>query len=406
MQETILDVFKPTATSDSSILLSIVLPTKNRYEYLIPLVELLLESTSYDFEIVVQDNSDSNEPFLTRFGKSVESRISYQYVQGWLSVIDNCDIGVSRAKGEYVCLLGDDDGILIENSLELLRQLKERAIDAATVQPIFFTWPGTDHAVWKDKFTGLTSTSFSLSFTPMDARKSLSIVLDQGGSMGLQKLPRVYQSFVSRATLGKVRQFAGSCFPGPSPDMANAVALAYVVQNYVYVSIPTIISGQSPKSTGGQGARKQHHGTIESQPHLPADTAAKWSPSIPRFWSGATIYAESARRAVAAISGREEKFNYLYLYAACLVFERQYVREVMKVLLQPMSIVERLRASVYVPFYYLSISMTRILRFWMNLVGTKNHVDHSVKSIREAVYALKAKYKACEFFDFDSSRTK
>jgi hypothetical protein len=188
--------------------------------------------------------------------------------------------------------------------------------------------------------------------------------------------------------------------------MANAVALAYVVQNYVYVSIPTIISGQSPKSTGGQGARKQHHGTIESQPHLPADTAAKWSPSIPRFWSGATIYAESARRAVAAISGREEKFNYLYLYAACLVFERQYVREVMKVLLQPMSIVERLRASVYVPFYYLSISMTRILRFWMNLVGTKNHVDHSVKSIREAVYALKAKYKACEFFDFDSSRTK
>ena len=48
-------------------LLSIIIPTKERYEYLEKLVELLITFKENNFEIIVQDNSQDNSKFLSYF---------------------------------------------------------------------------------------------------------------------------------------------------------------------------------------------------------------------------------------------------------------------------------------------------------------------------------------------------
>ena len=93
-------------------ILSIVVPTKNRYETLSVLVDALMKWKSHDFELVVQDNSDDSTPWEEIAGQhGQDSRLVYSYYKGDISAPENCDLALKRVSGEYVCILGDDDGI-------------------------------------------------------------------------------------------------------------------------------------------------------------------------------------------------------------------------------------------------------------------------------------------------------
>ena len=52
-------------------LLSIVVPTKNRYIYLFELIKLLASFKRTDFEMVIQDNSTNNKQFIDNINLSV-----------------------------------------------------------------------------------------------------------------------------------------------------------------------------------------------------------------------------------------------------------------------------------------------------------------------------------------------
>lgn len=51
-------------------LLSIVVPTKNRYIYLFELIKLLASFKRTDFEMVIQDNSTNNKQFIDNINLS------------------------------------------------------------------------------------------------------------------------------------------------------------------------------------------------------------------------------------------------------------------------------------------------------------------------------------------------
>jgi hypothetical protein len=128
----------------------------------------------------------------------------------------------------------------------------------------------------------------------------------------------VYHGIVSRAALDEVYERTGTFFPGPSPDMASAVALSYVVKRHMHIDAPFIVSGQSPKSTGGLGSRHAHVGDLKSLSHLPSNIDEAWDSRIPFLWTGPTIWAQSALQAVRAMEKDKDltKFRFSYLYAA------------------------------------------------------------------------------------------
>jgi len=311
-----------------SLKLSIVIPTKNRYEYLENLLSALVKDVSKEFEVIIQDNSDDNSDFLLYINSLNDNRISYEHVEEWLSVIDNCDLGVSKAKGNFVCLLGDDDGIIINRSIELINYMEQNQIDSAMINKLNYDWPDVAHSVWKEVSGKLTVPDYKYTNNVINVNAVLKQIINEGGGFGLGDLPRLYQGFVKKSTLDKLKAESGTYFPGPSPDMANAVGLTKFVKKHIYADSPCIISGQGKKSTGGQGSEKKHHGEIKNIGHLPKNTAADWTKEIPFFWSGPTIYSESAQKALELTNRLDLKLNFNYLYAICLLYERGYVDQV------------------------------------------------------------------------------
>jgi Glycosyl transferase family 2 len=306
--------------------LSIIVPTRNRHHTAESLLRGLHAEPYPDFEVIVQDNSDSDR--MAAFVAALaDPRIKYAYRPEAMNMHQNFDMALQRANGAYWIAIGDDDGVLVGPALRAIKRAQEQDLDAV-LAPIFsYAWPGLKHRIWGE-MGGQTDLQSRLCAdgTVMDPDALLKSVYAGGLLGGVGNLPRIYQGLVSRRAMDALYARCGTYFPGASPDMANAVGLVPYVNGMLYVHEPMIIAGHSARSGGGQGNAGTHHGEVAQQPHLPADTAEKWHPAIPFFWSAPTIYAQSVVTAVAATQPQfAAQPAWHRLYAACLVYEsRQY----------------------------------------------------------------------------------
>lgn len=313
---------------------SIVVATKDRYETLFDCVRgLLINYGGDDCEIVVRDNSvrpRANE-FMAAFGAN--RCIVYHADPKPVSQSDNYERAVAMATGDYVTMIGDDDGVAW-GLLQIADWMDRQGIDAFFPGFSVYLWPGVSARFSAPNEDGRLSFGPQLSPRLVDAQAQRKAVL-ASGSTSLEALPRLYYGLVRRTCLDRVRADAGAFFPGPSPDMANAFALSYVVGKLAVAELPVFIAGNSRKSAAGMGLRGHHVGEIPALPFLPRDTTAKWNPGIPYFWSGQTIWCQSAFTAAAAM-GRTEEFEgenaYRMLYARVLVFQPAFAMRTVRAL--------------------------------------------------------------------------
>ena len=306
-------------------LLSLVIPTKNRYSYLTHLVRYLSKIESKELEIIIQDNSEDNTKFQSTLKEINDQRIKYYHHPDWLSVSDNCEMSINHANGEFVCMIGDDDGIT-PHILDAARWMKISNIDAILSSKPTYHWPGIISRLGGITEKGrLLLTNYTGSARRIDVDEEFKKVLDCGGTH-LHSLPRVYHGIVARKCLDQLRNIAKTCFPGPSPDMSNAIGLSSTVKTMYYIDIPLIINGNCASSAGGLGARGAHHGEIHNMKFLPPNLANSWPKLIPYFWSGPTILAASAVLALINTkrSGKIYEINLPALYSTCLVYHYNY----------------------------------------------------------------------------------
>ena len=124
-------------------LLSILIPTKNREEYALKVVYHILEIKDDRLQLVVYDNSDTNklEDLLGDCLK--DPRIRYFYNKEILSFVENFSLGISKCDGEYVTIIGDDDGInpFIIDIADLANKYGIEAITPSL--PLIYNWPGS-----------------------------------------------------------------------------------------------------------------------------------------------------------------------------------------------------------------------------------------------------------------------
>lgn len=362
------------------MLLSIIIPTKNRYNTLFNVVDTILGFDINDeLEIVIQDNSDNNTKALS----FIEERkrymnLRYFHEAGNLSVIENSDKAVLNSIGEYVCFIGDDDGIM-PNIVKVTRWMKQNDYKALKAYKPSYYWPNQKSNYLSNDITGVLKYKKwkENSFQVIKTKEALDFTLQRGG-VSIRKLPCLYHGIVERKTLDLIYKKTNTFFPGPSPDMANAVALTQVIDSYVQVHYPVVISGKSSKSTGGAGVLHQHVSRIEDVKHLPKSTARNWSPLIPKYWTGPTIWAESILKALESFENKEalERFNYNYLYAYLSVFHKKHSEEIFN------------GFKIENPFNFLllksDIFLFRLRYFVINRIG-KIHKVNNIKDIKAAV---------------------
>lgn len=311
--------------------LSIVVPTKDRYQTLNILITTTLAWHGDAFELIVQDNSCDNGPIQLLLQRHADdSRFRYFYDPRPMSAPENCDAAVSRARGDIITFIGDDDGVSA-HSILLAEWMRRHDIDAAIPSVATYIWPGTPHfAKINVKYNGrLMLPSFNGDVRFCDTKSVLTTVLAKGAG-DISSLPRVYHGFVRRSRLDELRVRTGSYFPGPVPDMPNAVGLVPFLKRAVTVSVPLIISGQSAQSMSGLNAVRKHQSEIAANPALPADTAEKWDARVPFYWSGPNIWAEGVLKGAERTGQTDilDAFDFTWVYARDFVFNnfRYYPR--------------------------------------------------------------------------------
>lgn len=317
--------------------LSIVVPTRNRHSTLAVIVDQFLSWDSQAFELVIEDNSDDPNVFAPVLERHAgDARLRYRSHSGPRSMVDNCEAAVSRALGQVLTLIGDDDSVT-QQCIDVARWMVEQDVEAVVCGIATYTWPDMIHAIAINQgYNGKLMLPAVLGVTrPVDVAaefKSLATT----GAQRLGLVPRLYQALVQKKLLDRTAADTGVFFPGPIPDMSNAVSLAKHATSCYFTDVPLIVSGQSRNSMSGRNSVRQHQGEIRKEKSLPAHTADLWDPRIPHFWSGPTVWAEAAIKAAEATKQQEflSDFSFASVYAACFTYnERAYYPLVFRAML-------------------------------------------------------------------------
>lgn len=306
--------------------LSILVPTRNRSQYVVPCVRMLLSDADTSLEVVVSDNSTDElsrerlAPFLA------DKRFTYVRKPAPLTVHENFATALEHSRGEYVGFLGDDDAV-IGGVGGVARWARDLGLDAVVGPHLaIYLWPDVRLGLYGSRLSGtLRVKRYSGDAVFPDPRDELFGVCRRGG-IDFGRLPRSYHGIVARRCLESVRELAGTYFPGPTPDMSSAAALAHVVTRYAWVDAPIFVSGTGMGSAGGAGAAKKHDWSLEAAPWITPESVRRWSSWTPRRCVAPTLWAEGVIQASRAVGDDEavESFDFGALYGDVAAFHWQH----------------------------------------------------------------------------------
>jgi glycosyltransferase involved in cell wall biosynthesis len=374
-------------------LLSIVIPTKNRLDYVKSAIKSVLSISSPLLQLVIADNSDTNDLEIWIKTNIYDTRYIYSHSDSKMTMCENYDQAVSFATGEYICLIGDDDGVNPE-IIDATIWAKKHGHDALVPSSLInYVWPDLQmKSIGSMEAGELSIRSFTGEMTfPIAEDEMLKCVADAG--QNFHSLPKAYYGVVKKECFDLVKEKTGSYFPGVSPDMSAALSIATVVKSICKVDYPLFVPGSSAKSNAGLSGMKKHIGRLIDQPHLSKTCEQEWSDITPVFYSVQTIWAEAAVNALVS-TGRQDilkKFNLPLLYALCTVFHYSYMQNSLNRFYKGLIILEQRNFISTIKFIYWFIywwslrAKSLILRIIGYRVTVNSYCSSGVIDIEQAV---------------------
>lgn len=301
-------------------LLSVIIPTKNRQQYAEKAIEQILSIDSSKIQIVIQDNSDKNI-LSKKLEKYINSnRIKYNYSNKILSFVDNFSEAISLADGEYICVIGDDDGIL-PDIIPITEWAKKNNIDAIVPKTnAVYIWPSKKPIIKNADYGYLCMSYINDKVYKCNPKKALEEVMSYGGQKYLYTdLVKLYHGVVKRDCMDKVKNITGHYFGGLSPDIYASFALSFLVDNAIRLDYPLTISGICNTSGSSDSATGKHTGKLEDAPHFRGHSSYNWCEEVPKFYSVETIWADSGLQALKELKAKDyvNKFNIAALDMYC-----------------------------------------------------------------------------------------
>ena len=275
-------------------LLSIVIPTRNRQQYALESVKQILNVIDDRVQIVITDNSDENslEKEIKQLGSP---QIKYLFIDHRIPGVDNYAKGIELSDAKYICCIGDDDGIL-GCIVDIVEWMESNGVSALKpgVQAAYIC-PGAT----KDYTNGCMGLGdISCHVTVVDPRDELAKFLKSGCiDFPNAKLVKAYHGIVRKDQFNKIYRKTNRYCGGLSPDIYLSVALSAETDRLLCIDIPLTIFGACRSSTTADSFNKINTGKLEDAPHF-VGQPYEWSTLIPRYYSGANIWADSALHAL------------------------------------------------------------------------------------------------------------
>lgn len=230
--------------------ISILLPTRDRLDLLKLAIESVRLQDDPDWEIVISDNASTDDAcaYAASLG---DPRIRCFRTERLLPVTDNWNAALERGTGDYLIMLGDDDG-LMRGCLACAKALVEEwdYPDAIYTEACQYAYPdvipghpeGFIQFGYNAFLEGATHPFRLPRKTAIDmVRASASFRLRYGYNM---------QHFIfSRRLVEKLRP-KGPFFQSPYPDYYAANAILLAADSVVANPTPLVMIGISPKSFG------------------------------------------------------------------------------------------------------------------------------------------------------------
>lgn len=301
-------------------ILSIIIPTKNRQKYCLAAIRQILSLNLSEIEICIQDNSDT-DILCNEISSIASENIVYNYHEGVLSFVDNFSEAVSLSHGEYLCMIGDDDGIL-PSIMDMVRFMKGKGIDSLipSLGAVYY-WP-SDNPIVANGEKGVLTLSYLRSKARYTNSQKALLKLLKGAVQNYTSLdmPRLYHGIVKKTCLEDIKEQTGKYFDGLTPDIYMAVALSFVCKKTLRIDTPITISGICPTSGSNDSATGKHTGKLEDAPHFKGHTDYHWDEHIPAFYSVDTIWAETLMQALTMFKRDDlkSKFNMSLFEIICL----------------------------------------------------------------------------------------
>lgn len=260
---------------------SVLLPTRDRLDLAKSAIETVRRQTYGNWELVVADNCSADD--VAGYVASLsDSRILYTRSDTPLPVTANWSRAMDASSGDYVLMLGDDDGLTpgyFERVLEIFETLGDP--DFLYHGAYIFTFPGAIPDLPKGALTDVTLNHSILQnrqkpelLAPAQAHAVARAALDMRAHYGFNM-----QYFVfSRRFLQRMAEF-GPFFQGPFPDFYAANLSMLKAERIGVVPKPLVIIGISPKSYGFYHFNKREKGGIN---FLNTDTYVDDTPELLR----------------------------------------------------------------------------------------------------------------------------
>ncbi len=282
-------------------LLSIVIPTRNRQFYALEAVKQCLAVTDDRVQVVVSDNSDSDS-LQHQIESLQEQRIKYRFIAHRIPGVDNYANGIEMSDGEYVCCLGDDDGV-VTYITDVVSWAKDHHVTAIKpgVQATYI-WPNVV-SYYKDGCVGLSE--YSARYWYVNVKEELVKFLNTGcGDLPNAMLPKAYHGIIRRDLFDKINEKTGHYCGGLSPDIYLSISLSLLIDKLLCIDVPLTIFGACKQSTTGDSLNKTNKGKLEDAPHF-IGQPYEWSKKVPRFYCGSNIWADSAMHALEEMDAKD-----------------------------------------------------------------------------------------------------
>tara|TARA_Y200000002_G_scaffold375494_2_gene377877 strand:- start:2349 stop:3536 length:1188 start_codon:yes stop_codon:yes gene_type:complete len=223
----------------------------NGAKYLMHAVNSVLTNSNNNFELVVSINhsNDNTEQLL----KEIEDpRIRIIRPKEKLSMAAHYEWCINNAQGEWLTILGDDDGIMpdfFSHCDYLINKWKN--VRAISFKRAYFFWPDSEDVFGNIIFHYVKNSKEKFRSSKID----LFFVL--AGLKEHYDLPQLYtNNLINRSLIEEIKKnSSGRFYNEVTPDVYSGVAISLATAKYLKVGKPLFWTGSSPKSMGVAIAR-------------------------------------------------------------------------------------------------------------------------------------------------------
>lgn len=230
---------------------SVLLPTRNRLHFLRFALETVRRQDFDDWEVIVSDN-DSQDDIAGYVASCADPRIRYQRTERFLPVTENWNYALSGSRGDYVIMLGDDDGLMpgyFRAMTELITQFDRPEL--IYTSGYLFAYPGVlpDHpdGILNHYQNGVFFRGAEHAFR-LDARRARRVA-DDAMNFKMTFAFNMQYSLISRSLIDRLRSY-GPFFQSPFPDYYATIVMFLKAQQIVIDPRPLVAIGITPKSYG------------------------------------------------------------------------------------------------------------------------------------------------------------